>query len=78
MNTAYTLSYAVTSNPDVGGYRFYVKAGGLFDVSDYAEAYSLNRIAIDADSIKAVQDATGHMSEGEWLEITHEATEVDA
>ena len=67
-----TLHFTTTTNPDFGGFKFFVECGKLFDAGDYAEAYKLDRAEIDADSISAVQDATGHLSPGEWLEVTHE------
>ena len=74
MNT-YSLSYTVTGEPDLGGFRFYVEAGRLFDADDYAEAYSLNRADIDPQDVHAAQDAAGRLSPGQWLEVTHEAQE---
>lgn len=67
-----TLHYTTTKNPDFGGWRFFVEAGRLFDVLDYAEAYGIDCNEIDHASVHAVQDATGHLNPGEWLEVTHE------
>lgn len=75
MATTYTLSFKTTTSPDFGGFKFYVEEGRLFDADDYAEAFSLNRSDIDAQSIHSAQDAAGRLNEGEWLEVTHEARE---
>ena len=66
------LTWNTTTTPDLGGFRFYVEEGRLFDADDYAEAYSINRHEIDGRDISAVQDATGHLNPGEWLEVSHE------
>lgn len=71
MNTTYTLSFKTTTQPDFGGFKFYVEAGKLFDADDYADAYKLNRSDIDAQDIHSAQDAAGRLTEGEWLEVTH-------
>ena len=68
-----TLHYTVTTAPDLTGLLFFVEAGRTFDADDYADAYKINRSDIDADSISAAQDAAGHLSPGEWLEVTHDA-----
>lgn len=73
MATPTTLQWATTTKPDFGGFRFYVEAGRAFDADDYAEAYSLNRADIDAESIHGAQDAASRLAPGEWLEVTHEA-----
>jgi hypothetical protein len=74
MNT-YSLSYTVTDNPDLDGFRFYVEAGRLFDADHYAEAYRLRRAVFDPQDVLAIQEAGGRLSPGQWLEVTHEAQE---
>ena len=66
------LSWTTTTSPDFGGFRFYVEEGRLFDANDYAEAYGLEPVEIDAQDVHAVQDAAGRLSRGEWLEVSHE------
>lgn len=45
------LTYAVVTNPDTFvGFKYYVKAGDVFDADDLAESYKLNRADLDADS----------------------------
>lgn len=73
--TTYSLSFKTVTEPDFGGFRFYVEAGRLFDADDYADAYKLNRSDIDAQDIHSAQDAAGRLNEGEWLEVTHEAND---
>ena len=69
------LSFEATTSPDFGGFRFYVEEGRLFDADDYADAYKLNRSDINAQDIRSAQDAAGRLNPGEWLEITHEASD---
>lgn len=66
------LNWTTTTSPDFGGFRFYIEEGRLFDAGDYAEAYGLDPREIYAQDIHAVQDATGHLNHGEWLEVSHE------
>ena len=66
------LSFATVTNPDFGGFRFYVEEGKLFDADDYADAYKLNRSDIDPQDIHSAQDAAGRLNPGEWLEVSHE------
>ncbi len=73
--TTYTLSFRTVTDPDFGAFKFYVEAGRLFDADDYAEAYKLNRSDIDAQDIHSAQDAAGRLNDGEWLEVTHTATD---
>lgn len=73
--TTYSLSFKTVTTPDFGGFKFYVEAGRLFDADDYADAYKLNRSDIDAQDVHSAQDAAGHLTEGEWLEVTHEAND---
>lgn len=70
--TTINLTFATTTTPDFGGFRFYVEEGRLFDADGYAEAYKLNRSDIDAQDIHSAQDAAGRLNLGEWLEVTHE------
>ena len=69
--TTYSLSFKTTTEPDLGGFMFYVEAGSLFDADDYADAYKLNRSDIDPQDIHSAQDAAGRLNPGEWLEVTH-------
>lgn len=75
--TTYSLSFKTVTEPDLGGFRFYVEAGKLFDADDYASAYNLNRSDIDAQDIHSAQDAAGRLNPGEWLEVTHETKTAD-
>jgi len=70
------LKFAIVTNPDFCGFRFYVEEGLLFDVNDYAAAYNLNVCDIDAQDIHCAQDAAGHLNPGEWLEVSHEFDKV--
>ena len=67
----FNLTYKTVANIDFSGLGFYVEEGQLFDADEYAEAYRINRDDIDYQSIHAVQDATGHLSPGEWLQVEH-------
>lgn len=67
-----TLETTVTETQDIGGFRFFVKEGDLFDAGAYAESYNLNIADIDDDSIKAAQDKAGGLCPGQWLEVSHE------
>lgn len=69
------IAYKTTRSPDLGGFRFYVEAGQLFDADDYAKSYKLNRPDFDAADVHAAQDAAGRLLAGEWLEISHEIDE---
>jgi hypothetical protein len=73
--TTYSLTFKTVTDPDFGGFKFYVEAGRLFDADDYADACNLNRSNIDAQDIHSAQDAAGRLNDGEWLEVTHEANE---
>lgn len=73
--TTYSLSFKTVTAPDFGWFRFFVESGKLFDADDYAAAYNLNRSDIDAQDVHSAQDAAGRLSDGEWLEVTHEAQE---
>lgn len=66
------ITYNVTRDPDFSGFKYYVENGDPFDAADYAKAYKLNPYDFDMDSVKAAQDAAGHLNVGEWLEICHE------
>jgi len=66
------LTYAVVTNPDsFVGFKYYVKAGGVFDVDDFAGAYKLNRDDLDADDVLATQEAAAKLAAGEWLTVSH-------
>jgi hypothetical protein len=41
--STYKLQCKATTNPDFGGFRFFVEAGRGFDLDDYTEAYALSR-----------------------------------
>jgi len=70
------LTYAVVTNPDsFVGFKYYVKAGDVFDVDDFAGAYKLNRADLDADDVLATQDAAARLSVGEWLTVFHSVAE---
>lgn len=65
------LTFKTVTDPDLSGFMFFVEEGALFDADAYAEAYSLNRSALDAQDVHAVQDAAGHLNPGEWLQVEH-------
>ena len=67
----FNLIFKTVTSIDFSGLGFYVEEGQLFDADDYAEAYRINRDDIDYQSIHAVQDATGHLRPGEWLQVEH-------
>ena len=73
MNTTAQLRFKTVTEPDFGGFTFYVEACSAFDADAYAEAYGLNRADIDAQDIHSAQDAAARLNDGEWLEVTHEA-----
>jgi hypothetical protein len=66
------LTYAVVTDPDsFVGFKYYVKAGDVFDADDFAESYKLNRTELDADDVLATQDAAAKLAVGEWLTVSH-------
>ena len=65
------LTFKTVNSVDFSGFNFYVEEGLLFDPYDYAEAYRINRDDISARDIHAVQNATGHLNPGEWLQVEH-------
>lgn len=65
------LSWTTTNAPDMGGFRFYVEYGDVFDADEYANVYGLNRHDIDHNDIANAQAAASNLSPGEWLEVTH-------
>ncbi len=67
------LTFKTVTEPDFDGWCFLVEAGNLFDADDYAESYGISRHGIDPQCIHSVQDATGGLNPGEWLEVSHEA-----
>lgn len=66
------LTYSVTTDPDFSGFKFYVEEGQFFEITDYVDAYKVNRHDISTQSIHAVQDACGHLNPGEFLLVEHE------
>lgn len=70
--SAANLTYTVVTNPDsLVGFKYYVKAGDVFDAEDYSGAYKLNRADLDADDVLAAQDAAARLTAGEWLTVSH-------
>ena len=66
------LTYTVVTNPDsLVGFKYYVKAGDMFDADDFAESYKLNRADFDAVDVLAIQDAATKLTTGEWLTVSH-------
>jgi hypothetical protein len=66
------LTYAVVTDPDsFVAFQYYVKAGEVFDANVYAEAYRLNRNDLDADDVRATQDAVAKLGAGECLMVSH-------
>lgn len=65
------LNFKTVTNPDFGGFMYFVEFGGLFDAEDYAEAYNLNRHDIDYQDVHSAQDAAGKLNPGEWLQVEH-------
>ena len=66
------VQYKVTATPDFGGFSFYVEEGRSFEITDYCDAYGLNRHDFDEESVKAAQNAAAQLNPGQWLEISHE------
>lgn len=72
MMSTVNLMYAVVTNPDsFVGFKYYVKAGDVFDADDFAAAYKLNRADLDIDDVRATQNAAANLSAGEWLTVSH-------
>ena len=66
------LTHTVVTNPDsLVGFKYYVRAGDVFDAEDYSRAYKLNRADLDADDVLAIQVAVGILMPGEWLAVSH-------
>ncbi|WP_426175973.1 hypothetical protein [Massilia sp. TWR1-2-2] len=66
------LTYTVVTDPDsFVGFKYYVKAGDMFDADDFAASYKLNRAELDADDLRATQDAAATLAAGEWLAVSH-------
>lgn len=66
------LTCTVVTDPDsFVGFKYYVKAGDIFDVDDFAGSYKLNRADFDADDVRATADAAAKLAEGEWLTVSH-------
>lgn len=66
------LTWKIVTDPDLGGWMYFVEEGRLFDADDYADCYKLNRSDIDAQDVHAAQDAAGRLNPGEWLQIDYE------
>ena len=72
MMSTVNLTCAVVTDPDaLVGFKYYVKAGDVFDVSDYARAYKLDSADFDADDVAAVQAAVALLPSYEWLAVSH-------
>ena len=69
----YRLTSRITTTPDLGGWCFFVPSGRDFDSLAYAAAYELNHADIDARDIGDTADAARRLTEGQWLEVTHDA-----
>ena len=66
------LTYTVVTDPDaLVGFKYYVKAGDVFDAKDYARAYKLDSADLDADDVMAVRAAAAIMTHDEWLAVSH-------
>jgi hypothetical protein len=66
------LTYTVVTDPDsFVGFKYYVKAGDVFDANDFAKSYKLNRTDLDAHDVLATQDAAAKLAVGEWLTVFH-------
>lgn len=70
--SAIRLEMSVTTDPDFGGFRFYVEQGRAFDAGEYAEAYEISRGDISEQDIMRAEQAARNLQPGEWLEVTHE------
>ena len=73
LGMTYRLTSRTTTAPDLGGWCFFVQAGRDFDSLAYAAAYELNHADIDARDIGDTADAARRLTEGQWLEVTHDA-----
>jgi hypothetical protein len=72
MMSVVNLTYTVVTDPDsFVGFKYYVKAGDVFDADDFAASYKLNRADLDADDVLATQDAAVKLRTGEWLTVSH-------
>ena len=72
MMSTVNLTYAVVTDPDaLVGFKYYVKAGNVFDVRDYARAYKLDSADLDVDDVAAVQAAVALLPPDEWLAVAH-------
>lgn len=71
--TGYRLSFRTVTAPDLSGFKWHTESGCLFDARDYSHAHGIEVGDIDPQDVHAAQDAAGQLTEGEWLEITHEA-----
>ena len=66
------LTYAVVTDPDsFVGFKYYVKAGDVFDADDFAASYKLNRADLNGDDVLATQNAAAKLTAGEWLTVSH-------
>lgn len=64
-----TLTYSTTTKPDFSGFNFYVEAGYLFCISDFCDAYKLDKYDFECEEVKSAQDAAGRLSVGEFLHV---------
>jgi len=72
MMSTINLTCTVVSDPDsFVAFQYYVKAGEVFDVHDYAVTYRLNRADLDPDDVRAAQDAAAKLNAGESLMVSH-------
>ena len=72
MMSTINLTYTVVSDPDsFVAFQYYVKAGEVFNAHDYAITYRLNGADLDADDVRATQDAAAKLNAGECLMVSH-------
>ena len=70
MMSTVNLTYTVVTDPDsFVGFKYYVKAGEVFNADDFARSYKLNRADLDPDGVLAAQDATAKLMVGELLAV---------
>nr|6M3N_A Chain A, anti-CRIPSR AcrIF7 [Pseudomonas aeruginosa] len=65
-----TFTSIVTTNPDFGGFEFYVEAGQQFDDSAYEEAYG---VSVPSAVVEEMNAKAAQLKDGEWLNVSHEA-----
>lgn len=72
MMSTINLTCTVVTDPDsFVAFQYYVKAGEGFNADNYAKAYKLNRADLDADDVRATQDAAARLKTGECLMVSH-------